>query len=238
MSNASWVQHDYGKPGLPKEVLGKFWKPALQRLYVRNASKSCSFLLQTTYEAEASTNYGAASGWTTIDVADDALNVSVNMFKSTTRLPEAMFIQLNPSVKDAVWSANKLGSWIRADEVVDGGTKHLHGIMEPGVRVQTSDDRRMAVSALDAAVVSFGNLTAYPSPVHQDPDTAAFGASFLLWDNLWGTNYVMWWPFVVPPPAPYASSSDYFPDSWNNDMISRFTVSFGGSSRAGELHWV
>ena len=23
----------------------------------------------------------------------------------------------------------------------------------------------------------------------------------------WGTNYVMWWPFVVPPPAPYASSA-------------------------------
>ena len=94
------------------------------------------------------------------------------------------------------------------------------------------------LSRLDAAVVNFGELTAYPSPVHSDPDTLNFGASFVLWDNLWGTNYIMWWPFIVPPPAPYGSSSAYFPSSWNNDMISRFQMIFG--RHKGENHpiWV
>ena len=38
-------------------------------------------------------------------------------------------------------------------------------------------------------------------------------------------NYVMWWPFVVPPPPAYAASSRYFPTRSNNDMLSRFTIS-------------
>jgi hypothetical protein len=46
----------------------------------------------------------------------------------------------------------------------------------------------------------------------------------VLFDNLWGTNYVEWWPFQVPPPAQYAASSQYFPSSWNNDMVSRYTI--------------
>jgi len=45
-----------------------------------------------------------------------------------------------------------------------------------------------------------------------------------------GTNYVMWWPFVVPPPAPYASSSAYFPTSSNNDMVSRYKITFGAAA--------
>ena len=29
------------------------------------------------------------------------------------------------------------------------------------------------------------------------------GSSFVLFDNLWGTNYVEWWPFqVTAPPSP------------------------------------
>ena len=28
----------------------------------------------------------------------------------------------------------------------------------------------------------------------------------------------------IPPPAQYAASSQYFPSSWNNDMVSRYTI--------------
>ncbi len=38
------------------------------------------------------------------------------------------------------------------------------------------------------------------------------------------TNYVMWWPFVVPPPSPYEGSAQYFPVESNNDMVSRYTI--------------
>eukprot|EP00928_Gymnodinium_smaydae_P036212 TRINITY_DN25336_c0_g1_i1.p1 TRINITY_DN25336_c0_g1~~TRINITY_DN25336_c0_g1_i1.p1 ORF type:complete len:743 (-),score=75.20 TRINITY_DN25336_c0_g1_i1:191-2419(-) len=235
-SNASWVQLDYGKPGLPSDVKGKFWMPSLSGLSVRQSDNQCSFLMNVNYEHEASEEYGAASGWTRVDIDDGNIDISVGMFKKqTTRIPEAMFVQFFPLQSGGEWSVNKLGSWVRSVDVIDGGSKHLHGNTDAGVRLEV-DGHSFAVSAMDAAVVNFGELTAYPSPVHSDPDTASFGASFLLWDNLWGTNYVQWWPFVVPPPSPYEASNAYFPASWNNDMISRFQLRIGGH-RAEEI-WV
>jgi len=237
-SKAGWVQHDYGKPGLPKDVKGKFWLPSLASLHLNESANGCSFILETTYDPEACSDYGAASGWTQVDVGGGILNVTIGMFnKSTTRLPEAMFVQFLPIQSSGAWSVNKLGSWIKADEVIDGGTKHLHGNMEAGMRLDAAG-KRLSVSSMDAAVVSFGELTAYPSPVHSNPDTNTFGGSFVLWDNLWGTNYIMWWPFIVPPPEPYASSSEYFPTSWNNDMVSRFQITLGGSEPEGLSLWV
>lgn len=48
----------------------------------------------------------------------------------------------------------------------------------------------------------------------------------LLWDNLWGTNYVQWWPFVVPPPVEYGASSEFFPVEGNADFAARFEMKF------------
>ena len=84
----------------------------------------------------------------------------------------------------------------------------------------------MQISSLDAAVANFGDLDAYPSPVHVTADTSTYGSSYVLWDNLWGTNYVMWWPFVVPPPAPYANTGVDFPIDSNNDIKYRFSLNF------------
>ena len=54
------------------------------------------------------------------------------------------------------------------------------------------------IGSTDAGLANFGELTAYPSPVNTSADTSTYGASFVLFDNLWGTNYVEWWPFQVP----------------------------------------
>ena len=62
------------------------------------------------------------------------------------------------------------------------------------------------------------------APANATSDTAAHGASFVLWDNLWGTNYVMWWPFTWPPPPEYASSAAYFPERSNGHTKARFTI--------------
>ena len=192
-SNATWIQHDYGKPGLPEDVVGKIWKPSLKNLYAKPVGVGrCSFVLETAFDPVASSEYGAAAGWTTVDVdsASGDVSVAINMFnKSATRIPEAMFVQMlpAPAVGRGSWSVNKLGAHINATEVVNGGAKHLHGITrQPALSVTSAGGQRMSVSALDAAVLNFGELTAYPSPVLTEPDTDRFGASFLLWDNLWG----------------------------------------------------
>ena len=83
----------------------------------------------------------------------------------------------------------------------------------------------MSVSSLDSPVTTFGFDTAYPSSTHKDPNVNNFGTSFVLWDNLWGTNYVLWWPFEAPP-LEYVNSAAYFPESWNNNFVSRYQISF------------
>ena len=54
-------------------------------------------------------------------------------------------------------------------------------------------------------------------------DTDAFGSSFVLWDNLWGTNYVMWWPFAPPPPN-FSAARRYFAPESNGGLRSRFVL--------------
>ena len=231
-SNESWVQHDYGKPGLPSSVLGQIWPTTMTGLYMRSGPNGvCSFRVESAFAADASENYGAAAGWTTIDITPSSgdqstsIVIEVGMFnKSTTRLPEAMFMQFQPTPANTEWTVDKLGEWVRPSEIVNGGSKHLHGVMEGGLRATTDNGRSLNIAALDAAVANFGELNAYPSPVNTTADTRSFGSSFCLWDNLWGTNYVMWWPFMVPPPDQYSASSKYFPSESNNDMVSRFTM--------------
>ena len=310
-STASWVQHDYGKPGLPSDVQGRLWNTTLTRLFVKrsaasvgaatrrqsgqpsdssssssSSSSTCEFAIQASFEAGATAEYGAAGGvWTTVqvDASTGAMSVSVGMFNKTqTRLPEAMFITFNPQDSSSSsndsdsdsdsssssdsdsgvegvggvgagddddhddagaasrgglqWAVNKLGSWITPDEIVNGGSKHLHGISEEGIKVTSGDGKAvMHIAVHDAAVASFGaqdagKPTAYPSPVNVTADTADYGSSVVLWDNLWGTNYIMWWPFEWPPPAEYSGSSKYFPEASNSMMLSRFTITVEDSS--------
>ena len=109
-SNAGWVQHDYGKPGLPDDVLGKIWTTSMSNLWSKQTADGCkrrllrvrscgsfgngrgrvvaharhctgSFIAQTAFEPAASEEYGAAAGWTTVEVmAGDRLEVEVGMF--------------------------------------------------------------------------------------------------------------------------------------------------------------
>ena len=52
--------------------------------------------------------------------------------KSTTRIPEAMFMQFQPMrAGGGKWSADKLGEWVAEDEIVPGGSQHLSAPPDP-----------------------------------------------------------------------------------------------------------
>ena len=210
-SSASWVQHDYGKPDLPDTVPGAITAPTLTKLWVKHAgsgSDVCEFAAELAFSTEASTECGAPTvAWVNISItaspasdgaaasaAGPSAEVVMGLFNKTqTRLPEAMFLQFQPADQTGgKWYANKLGEWISSTEIVDGGTKHLHGVTEHGIKFESSSGKAFTVASTDAGVANFGNLTAYPSPVHQDADVDTFGAGFVLWDNLWvGDRYRM-----------------------------------------------
>jgi hypothetical protein len=105
-----------------------------------------------------------------------------------------------PMKKTFVWGMDKLGELVDPLNLVDGGSKGLSGISS-GVLFARQlrkglDDQweRIYFSSVDAALVTWGKPNPFPTPIHDQPNISE-GASFLLWDNIWNTNYINWWPY-------------------------------------------
>jgi hypothetical protein len=45
-----------------------------------------------------------------------------------------MFVQFQPHDSTGGWSVDKLGEWVSELDVVSGGSQHLQGVMEGGLR--------------------------------------------------------------------------------------------------------
>ena len=68
------------------------------------------------------------------------------------------------------------------------GSKHLHA-SDKGIRCS---DMKLTFNSLDTSV---GNPNAFPTPMEQ-PDVSS-GFSFNIINNTWGTNYIMWYPYLL-----------------------------------------
>lgn len=130
----------------------------------------------------------------------DSETLQVNLIwenKTPTRLPEAFWLQWQPkpnAVDVNSWKMSKLGSLISPLEVILNGSQSMHAVDDDGISVLSLDgSQRLHIKSLDAALVSPGNPTPFPS-LTRPPDLSQ-GMSFCLHNNVWGTNYVMWWPY-------------------------------------------
>lgn len=121
------------------------------------------------------------------------------MNKTATRIPEAMFASFNvvPDARDAAldgWSMNKLGEDLqinRLDMQARRGNAHQHGVLDGFA--YGFGDARLQVRTLDAGIVVAGKPTGFPVPF--DTPDLSYGVSTMLVNNLWGVNYVLWYPF-------------------------------------------
>jgi len=128
--------------------------------------------------------------------------------KTATRMAEAGLFGFSPvdpgqgaAAPASQWAMDKLGEWVLPEDVVDGGSRGLHGVSS-GISFARTDGSSLFVETLDASIVSWGGPDPYPTPVHEQPDWSR-GANFVLWDNLWNTNYIFWWPYDTPPDRPH-----------------------------------
>lgn len=81
---------------------------------------------------------------------------------------------------------------------------------------------QLRMSSLDAALVSPGWPSALPNPSPGPLAVAEAGVSFCLVNNVWGTNYVMWWP---RPQGNCAEQAGQGVTSVGDDMVFRFALS-------------
>ena len=161
---------------------------------------STSILIESTFAlAELHDEYGTPSSiWTQLDAGADRINVTVTLVnKSATRHAEALFMRLKPAAQPTM-EMDKLGSWIQMEKglVVDGGNKQMHAVNQ-GVRFNQSSGGSMLLETTDAGVVAFGAPTGFPisgAYGNAEPDLSE-GVSSMLFNNLWGTNYVQYYPY-------------------------------------------
>jgi len=198
---------DFGKPGLygnPLIAQNITVLPELVSLWRKNISNHVvTFLLNLQIQNNTfHESYGAPSDiWVnmTLDTSNGvALEVSLQLFnKTATRLPESMWFRFRPAVPDpetGKWTMSKLNQQINPLDVMVNGSRHLHAV-DHGISyvhpVTTLD-----IASLDASVLSWGDENPFPTPSGgvYEPNLSN-GASFCLFANEWGTNYIMWYPF-------------------------------------------
>lgn len=185
-----WAKADFEKTGLcDGDAISREWQPELRDAY----AKENDLLLFLTFSEEAGRDYGAP-GLVTLEwhFAPDEphADLVVQWFdKPACRLPEALwfsFASLSPApVRGLV---DKLGEWIDVQDVVSRGARSLHAAGK-GIRME-NDLTRLEIEPLDAPLVTIGRR----KPLNFDDQLPNLreGIHFNLFNNLWCTNFTMW----------------------------------------------
>jgi len=177
-----WLIEDITKVGMGSAIKEHLTAlPVLDGVYQRDNR----ILAVMKISGEAFEKFGAPETMTTTyDFSDDEIKVSFSWYnKPANRVAEALW--LGVCLKGDNLRLNKIGQWIDPTKVVEKGARALHAV-DFGVR---SDN--VSVETLDAALVAPG----LPSLLNFDHAIPAVGQGvhFNLYNNVWGTNYGMWY---------------------------------------------
>lgn len=125
----------------------------------------------------------------TLSEDGNSMNIELTIKdKPANRLPEAYWYSFVPKNIVKVF-VEKLGERIDVMDVIKGGNRQMHAIDRYVDLVTTRGTIR--ITSLDANIVAIGERTALDFNTKQ-PDITK-GIHFCLFNNLWGTNFTMWW---------------------------------------------
>jgi Domain of unknown function (DUF5054) len=205
ISTEDWAFKDFGKPNIERfGAVSKIWMPSLaqceitERQFQTEIRTRLEFRHDQVGEVGQSQLPPPATAWPkeiyvdyTLSRVSPILDVTVSWFgKLPTRMPEALWLSFNPPVKSLKsWSLQKCGQKVSPLDVVEGGNRHMHAI----------DDRitchhfghELNILSPDAPLVALG----VQSPLYftREQPQLDKGIHFNLFNNAWGTNYIMWY---------------------------------------------
>ena len=191
-----WAIHDFSKPDLPAAVRRELHAgfPAEPEIEEGNEGTRIRFVS------------GPVAGFRQVVVeycldASGGLELRVLWFgKERQRLPHAAWMSLVPATPGHQYHFSKLGEPVDPGDVISGGARTLHAVESVTI------DRRIRIDNLDAPLVAPGAMALLDFH-NRRPDTAG-GVHFNLYNNIWGTNFPMW---------------------FDDDMLFRFKLSEAGS---------
>ena len=185
---------DFIKPGLrDSEAEDATTVASVEACQTRSTPDGKEILCKLTFDENPLINADVlpAEVYTRYTLARDRKSADMEltlMNKPANRLPEAYWYSFRPENVVKIF-VEKLGERIDVMDVVKGGNRQMHGLDRYVDLVTTRGTIR--ITSLDANIVEIGERTALDFNTDQ-PDIRK-GVHFCLFNNLWGTNFTMWW---------------------------------------------
>ena len=189
-----WALEDFCKPGLrPEDSDSRLWQPQVKEVFRSTSKNNDQIMFHLTFEDKALQKYGApANVYIVYSLPLDSKRLLIDLQwfnKQASRMPEAFWMSFQPEFAvRADWFIEKLGHEISPLSVVENGNRHLHAsgryvsCRAPAVELR--------ISALDSPLVAPGARSLLNFN-NEQPDMKK-GVHFCLFNNLWGTNFPMW----------------------------------------------
>ncbi|HEY3388179.1 MAG TPA: DUF5054 domain-containing protein, partial [Prolixibacteraceae bacterium] len=189
-----WAIDDFGKTG--QEVgnaISRTWTSSLKEAFIKKDNNGQNILLDLTITDEKGNPVGGSPRNIIVELflpdKTKEMWVTLQWFnKPAYRLPEASWFSFIPTVQNGEWIIDKMGQPVNSRDVIKNGNRKLHAALE-GVRFE-SKTNNCSITSLDAPLVAQGerNLLNFDNRLPE----ANEGVHFCLHNNVWGTNFVMW----------------------------------------------
>ncbi|UAL52064.1 DUF5054 domain-containing protein [Metabacillus dongyingensis] len=192
-----WSEADQGKPGMelvepiPVHTL---YRPELISLTKHKDQSLDRVYVNLRLPVQAAELYGAPREVEIIYTFlkhEPTIDIEMNWFeKDANRLPEAIWFSFSLQVDNpSLWKMDKMGTLISPYEVVKNGNRNLHGI-QSGVTYHGADGWAV-IETKDVPLVSPGEKRLLQ--LDNKPSNLENGFHFNLYNNVWGTNFPMWY---------------------------------------------
>ncbi len=194
LQNGDWAKEDFCKPGLElANPVSRTWRPLTKACYRRESKDQVEVLFHLTFDKEACGTYGAPRDIYQIyrfPLQESSIHIELQWFnKPACRMPEAFWFGFSPTMPaGAEWKIEKLGKWLSPLEVVENGNHHLHAV-GAGVELRHAAGA-LSIQSWDSPLVAPGLPSALD--FNNTPPDLSKGMHFCLFNNLWGTNFPMW----------------------------------------------
>ena len=196
--NADWAKKDFGKPNIERfGAKREEWRPASAEVIVDETTDAHRILVRMSFKDDEAIESGRAAFprhaflELILPKTEPVIQLQLTWSgKPATRMPEALWLTFNPIAEDVKgWQLEKSGEWLSPFDVVTSGNRHMHAVQQ-GFKYE-SGRHAFFVDTLDAPIVALGARD--PLLFSNDQPDLSKGLHSCLFNNCWGTNYIMWY---------------------------------------------
>ncbi|CAL1525888.1 unnamed protein product [Lymnaea stagnalis] len=197
----------YDKPNMTANAHPekKRWEVTVLGLYkniILNNSNCGFWVKAATKDDQTRSKYGAPRVFFVhYEMESLARWIDVTLFmlgKVTTRLPESISFGFSPLSANHTWTLNKLLMKVDPCDVVLNGSQYVHGI-NTYVFLLDGESTGLQLWSQDVPLVFIGTAdhvdSPFPVPLQPFECSSIRNISFNIYNNIWNTNYPMWYPF-------------------------------------------